>query len=73
MTPSGTDENLSDTNTPAHVNERNPHAVALGRLGGLKGGKARWALLSPEERSAQARKLIEARWAKNKDQKKEQE
>jgi hypothetical protein len=29
-----------------------------------KGGKARWAKLSPEERSAQARKAIAARWAK---------
>jgi len=29
-----------------------------------KGGKARWANLSPEERSAQARKAIAARWAK---------
>jgi hypothetical protein len=28
------------------------------------GGKARWANLSPEERSAQARKAVEARWAK---------
>jgi len=31
-----------------------------------KGGKARWANLSPEERSAQARKAIAARWAKAK-------
>lgn len=29
-----------------------------------EGGKARWANLSPEERSAQARKAVEARWAK---------
>jgi hypothetical protein len=28
------------------------------------GGKARWAKLSPEERSAQARKIVGARWAK---------
>jgi hypothetical protein len=28
------------------------------------GGKARWAKLTPEERSAQARKIVEARWAK---------
>jgi hypothetical protein len=30
--------------------QKNPAAVALGRLGGLKGGKARAAKLSPEER-----------------------
>jgi hypothetical protein len=28
------------------------------------GGKARWAKLTPEERSAQARKIVEVRWAK---------
>ena len=28
------------------------------------GGKARWAKLTPEERSAQARKIVEARWSK---------
>jgi hypothetical protein len=28
------------------------------------GGKARWAKLTPEERSAQARKIVGARWAK---------
>lgn len=30
------------------------------------GGKARWAKLTPEERSAQARKIVAARWAKKK-------
>ena len=30
------------------------------------GGKARWAKLTPEERSAQARKIVGARWAKRK-------
>src|SRR5712692_1529676 len=28
---------------------KNPHAAALGRLGGLKGGRARAAALTPEE------------------------
>jgi hypothetical protein len=32
--------------------KKNPAAVALGRLGGRKGGKARMAALTPEERSA---------------------
>ena len=44
--------------------EKNPAAVALGRLGGLKGGKARMAKLSPAARSALARKAVMARWAK---------
>jgi hypothetical protein len=44
--------------------EKNPAAVALGRLGGRKGGKARAAKLTPEERSAIAKKAAQARWAK---------
>jgi hypothetical protein len=44
--------------------KKNPHAVALGRLGGLKGGKARTAKLSPAERRDLARKAVLARWAK---------
>jgi hypothetical protein len=44
---------------------KNPNAVALGRLGGLKGGKARIALLNPEERRELARKAVQARWAKD--------
>jgi hypothetical protein len=44
--------------------KKNPHAVALGRLGGLKGGKARTAKLTAEERTALARKAVQARWAK---------
>jgi hypothetical protein len=42
---------------------KDPAAVELGRKGGLKGGKARAAKLSPEERSAIARKAAQARWA----------
>ena len=49
--------------------QKNPNAVALGRLGGLKGGKARIAQLSPEERRALARKAVLARWAKAKTKK----
>jgi hypothetical protein len=45
---------------------KNPHAVALGRKGGLKGGNARAAKLSKEERVASAKKAIQARWAKAK-------
>jgi len=41
---------------------KNPHAVALGRLGGLKGGAARSAALSPRKRSQIAAKAAKARW-----------
>ena len=41
---------------------KNPAAVALGRLGGLKGGKARAKKLSKKRRSEIARKVAQARW-----------
>lgn len=41
---------------------KNPHAVALGRLGGLKGGKARAASLKPKRRKEIAQKAAKARW-----------
>lgn len=41
---------------------KNPAAVALGRLGGLKGGKARKASLSPKRRKEIAKKAALARW-----------
>jgi len=41
---------------------KDPAAVALGRKGGLKGGKARAAKLSPDERTRIARKAAQARW-----------
>ena len=44
---------------------KNAAAVELGRLGGLKGGKARAAKLTAEERSAIARKAAASRWAKS--------
>jgi hypothetical protein len=46
------------------MREKNPHAVALGKIGGSKGGKTRAARLTPEERSASAKKAAVARWAK---------
>ena len=42
--------------------DKDPSAVALGRKGGLKGGKARAAKLTPERRSEIARKAAAARW-----------
>jgi hypothetical protein len=44
--------------------DKNPHAVALGRLGGLKGGVARAAKLGPRKRSQIAAKAAKARWGK---------
>jgi hypothetical protein len=44
--------------------ERNPAAVALGRLGGLKGGPARAKKLSQKERIEIARIAARARWKK---------
>jgi len=41
---------------------KNPAAVALGRLGGLKGGKARAATLSKTRRAEIARLAAKARW-----------
>ena len=49
---------------------RNPHAVALGKLGASKGGQARAAALTPEERQAIARKANKARWTKQQIKKK---
>jgi hypothetical protein len=43
---------------------KNPAAVALGRLGGAKGGKARAAKLSAQERSEIAKAAAVARWSK---------
>jgi hypothetical protein len=42
--------------------DKNPAAVELGRKGGLKGGKARAAKMTPEQRSEAAKRAAEARW-----------
>ncbi len=44
--------------------EKDPAAVALGRRGGLKGGKARADALTPEKRAEIAKKAAAARWKK---------
>lgn len=49
---------------------KNPHAVELGRLGGLKGGKARAKKLTAEQRKEIAKKAAEARWKNKKENKK---
>lgn len=51
----------ADTAEPED-SDKNPHAVALGRLGGKKGGSARARKLSAERRREIARKAARARW-----------
>jgi hypothetical protein len=48
--------------SPKNSEGKNPAAVALGRLGGLKGGKARASKLTPEQRKEIALKAARARW-----------
>ena len=50
------------TGSAPRKRRKDPAAVALGRKGGLKGGKARAASLSPEERSEIAKRAAAARW-----------
>lgn len=49
---------------PAPDEGKDPAAVALGRKGGKKGGKARASKMTPEERSAAAKRAALARWRK---------
>jgi len=48
---------------PHDDGDKNPAAVALGKLGGAKGGHARAAKLTPDQRREIARKAAAARWA----------
>ena len=57
-------EIATEGEAPEPPSEKNPHAVALGRMGGLKGGKARAKKLTPEQRKESARKAAKARWSK---------
>ena len=51
---------------PEHASsKKNKAAVELGRLGGLKGGKARAKKLTPKQRSKIARNAAQKRWNKN--------
>lgn len=56
------DRDTSDEPEPDPDAGKDPAAVALGRKGGLKGGKARAAKMTAEERSEAARKAAQARW-----------
>jgi hypothetical protein len=55
---------LATGEIPEPVSEKNPAAVALGRLGGLKGGKARALKLTPERRKEIAQIAAKKRWGK---------
>ena len=49
---------------PEEIPKKNPHAQALGKLGGSKGGTQRAKNLSPTKRKQIARKAAKARWSK---------
>ncbi len=51
---------------PEPEDNKNPAAVALGRLGGQKGGKARADKLTPEKRKEIAKNAAEKRWINKK-------
>ena len=56
----------SDKDEPDKHDGKDPAAVALGRKGGLKGGKARAKKMTAAERSASALKAAKVRWSKAK-------
>lgn len=58
---------MATNEQPPEDDGKDPAAVALGRKGGLKGGKARAAKMTPEERRESAKKAAAARWKKNED------
>ena len=57
-------EDATNDNPTDELSTKNPAAVALGRLGGLKGGPARAKKLTQEQRKEIARKAASARWKK---------
>ena len=57
---------ISEDDLGDSVRDKDPVAVARGRLGGLHGGAARAARLSPEERVSIAKRAADARWKANK-------
>ena len=55
-------EQMDGSPLPIEVDKRNPHAVALGSIGGKKGGEARARVLNSAKRRAIAKKAAKARW-----------
>lgn len=58
------DSVVPDAEPAAEEKPKDPAAVALGRKGGLKGGKARATKMTAEQRAESARKAAKARWRK---------
>jgi hypothetical protein len=63
MVDIATGETIDREPTPEEQG-KDPAAVALGRKGGLKGGKARAGSTTPERRSEIARRAAIKRWGK---------
>ena len=66
---SGDEEDCPQCHAPTEIQApakgaKNPHAAALGRLGGVRGGKARAEVLSAKRRTEIARNAALARWRK---------
>lgn len=61
----GQSEREPETVKPQVTDGKNPHAVALGRLGGLKGGKARASKLTLEQRKEIAQRAARTRWQRD--------
>ena len=59
------DEATGEMSRQEQPDTRDPHAVALGSLGWSKGGRARAAKLSSEQRREIARRAAASRWKKN--------
>ena len=57
-------DRATDPKPPGAPPQKNPAAVELGRLGGLKGGPARALKLSQKKRQTIAKKAAQARWHK---------
>lgn len=62
------DQTIGDFPIESTKPEKNKAAQELGRLGGLKGGKARAEKLTPERRSEIAKKAAAARWETKQDE-----
>lgn len=57
------DEATGEVQPEEEIDEKKKAAIESGRLGGLKGGKARSEKLTPEERSEIAKKAADKRWS----------
>ena len=67
----GPTERIATLATSTGSGGKNPHAAALGRLGGLKGGRARAKALTPSQRRKIASRAAKARWDKKREEEEE--